>query len=63
MEKTRANFIELELSLNAIHTPTNVLDRRRLGKVVKRITLVAQIHIHKRKLSLVKKRLIVQVLE
>jgi hypothetical protein len=41
--------------------PTNVLDRRRLGKVVKGITLVAQIHIHKKKLSLVKKRQIVQV--
>jgi hypothetical protein len=24
---------ELELSLNAIHTTTNVLDRRQLGKV------------------------------
>jgi hypothetical protein len=53
---------KLELSLNAIHTPTNVLDRRRLGKVVKGIALVAQIYIHKKKLSLVKKRLIVQVI-
>jgi hypothetical protein len=44
---------KLELSLNAIHTPTNVLDRRPIGKVVKGITYVAQIH--KKKLSLVKK--------
>jgi hypothetical protein len=48
--------MELELLLNVIHTPTNVLDSsRRLGKVVKGITLVAQIHKHKKKLSLVKK--------
>jgi hypothetical protein len=52
----------LELSMNAIHTPTNVLDRRRHGKVVKGITLVAQIHIHKKKLSLVKNKQIVQVI-
>jgi hypothetical protein len=41
---------KLELSLNAIHTPTNVLDRRRLGKKVKGITLVTQIHIYKKKI-------------
>jgi hypothetical protein len=35
--------------------PTNALDRRLLGKVVNGITLVAQIHIHGKKLSLVKK--------
>jgi hypothetical protein len=52
--------MKLELSLNAIHTPTNVLDRRPLGKVVKGIIYVAQMH--KKKLSLVKKRLIVQVI-
>jgi hypothetical protein len=50
--------MKLELSLNVIQTPTNVIDRRRLAKVVKGI--VAQIH--KKKLSLVKKRLIVQVI-
>jgi hypothetical protein len=34
----RTKQAKLELSLKAIHTPTNVLDRRRLGKVVKGIT-------------------------
>jgi hypothetical protein len=54
--------MKLELSLNAIHTPTNILDRRRLGKVVKGITLVAQIHRHKNKIISGEKRQIVQVI-
>jgi hypothetical protein len=55
-EKKTTLVTRTYISLNAIHTPTNVLDRRPLGKVVKGITYVAQIH--KKKLSLVKKDLL-----